>query len=299
VYLGIEQLDIHEFDGESLPLDNKQVPESSDEEPTAPRPQSEDSSDNNEPTQHYTPATEQRPASPTASDTSYTYYGGRPRELPHPNKHRSSIATFSQEQHLTATDMVTQTTTATAATTTVRPSTPPITTTTNTQATTTPSQQIVGHLQTALRRTPGGPGGPGGTRDPTGPEGPGGPGGPGGPAPAAAVPAAPAAVAPTNRDDRLMGSLPQPYEGDQKLARTFLDQLVHYFWANAQVPGLNSAICKVSITLTLFQGQQTAAWVRDMGTWIDSLHPTDDDVHEVWTTFVQEFNDHFANSQLQ
>jgi Retrotransposon gag protein len=96
-----------------------------------------------------------------------------------------------------------------------------------------------------------------------------------------------------------MGSLPQPYEGDRKLARTFLDQLVHYFWANAQVPGLNSAICKVSIALTLFQGQQTAAWVRDMGMWIDSLHPTDDDVHEVWTTFVQEFNDHFANSQLQ
>jgi Retrotransposon gag protein len=96
-----------------------------------------------------------------------------------------------------------------------------------------------------------------------------------------------------------MGSLPQPYEGDQKLARTFLDQLVHYFRANTQVPGLNSAICKVSIALTLFQGQQTAAWVRDMGTWIDSLHPTDDDVHEVWTTFVQEFNDHFADSQLQ
>jgi hypothetical protein len=96
-----------------------------------------------------------------------------------------------------------------------------------------------------------------------------------------------------------MGSLPQPYEGDQKLARTFLDQLVHYFQANTQVPGLNSAIHKVSITLTLFQGQQTTAWVRDMGTWIDSLDPTNDDVYEVWTTFVQEFNDHFTDSQLQ
>jgi hypothetical protein len=83
-----------------------------------------------------------------------------------------------------------------------------------------------------------------------------------------------------------MGSLPQPYEGDQKLARTFLDQLVHYFRANAQVPGLNSAIHKVSIALTLFQGQQTSAWIRDMGTWIDSLDPINDDVHEVWTTFI-------------
>jgi Retrotransposon gag protein len=68
---------------------------------------------------------------------------------------------------------------------------------------------------------------------------------------------------------------------------------------NAQVQGLNSAIRKVSIALTLFQGQQTAAWVRDMGTWIDSLDPIDDDVHEVWTTFVQEFNDHFMDSQSQ
>jgi hypothetical protein len=41
------------------------------------------------------------------------------------------------------------------------------------------------------------------------------------------------------------------------------------------------------------------AWVRDMGTWIDSLDPTNNDVHEVWTTFVQEFNDHFADSQSQ
>jgi hypothetical protein len=120
----------------------------------------------------------------------------------------------------------------------------------------------------------------------------------GGPAPAAATPAAPVAAAPANRDDRLMGSLPQPYKGDRKLARTFLDQLVHYFWVNTQVLGLNSAICKVSIALMLFQGQQTVAWVRDMGTWIDSLDLTNDDIHEVWTTFVQEFNDHFADSQL-
>jgi hypothetical protein len=96
-----------------------------------------------------------------------------------------------------------------------------------------------------------------------------------------------------------MVSLPQPYEGDQKLARTFLDQLVHYFRVNSRVSGLNSDIRKVSIALTLFQGQQTAAWVRDMGTWINSLDPANDDIHEVWTTFVQEFNDHFTDSQSQ
>jgi hypothetical protein len=42
-----------------------------------------------------------------------------------------------------------------------------------------------------------------------------------------------------------------------------------------------------------------AAWVHDMGMWIDSLDPIDDDIQEVWTTFIQEFNDHFTDSQLQ
>jgi hypothetical protein len=96
-YLGVERLDIHEFDRESLPSDNKRVPDSSDKEPAAPRPQSEDSSDNDKPTQRYAPAAEQEPASPTASVTSYTYYGRGPRELPLPNEHRSSIATLGQE----------------------------------------------------------------------------------------------------------------------------------------------------------------------------------------------------------
>jgi Retrotransposon gag protein len=65
------------------------------------------------------------------------------------------------------------------------------------------------------------------------------------------------------------------------------------------VAGLNSAICKVLIALTLFQGQQVAAWVCNMGTWIDSLDPINDDIQEVWDMFVQEFNDHFTDSQLQ
>jgi Retrotransposon gag protein len=58
-------------------------------------------------------------------------------------------------------------------------------------------------------------------------------------------------------------------------------------------------IHKVSITLTLFQGQQVAAWVGDMGTWIDSLDAVNDNIQEVWDTFVQEFNNHFSDSQLQ
>jgi hypothetical protein len=41
------------------------------------------------------------------------------------------------------------------------------------------------------------------------------------------------------------------------------------------------------------------AWVRDMGAWIDTLDPVDDNIQEVWDTFVQEFNNHFSDSQLQ
>jgi hypothetical protein len=131
-----------------------------------------------------------------------------------------------------------------------------------------------------MQRAPGGSGGSGG------PGGPGGPGRPGslrGGGPAPAAPAVPAGGNPpaANPDDRLMGSLPQPFDGDRKLARTFLDQLTNYFQANSHVPRLNSPICKVSIALTMFQGQQVAAWVRDMGTWIDALNPVDDDIQEV------------------
>ena len=96
-----------------------------------------------------------------------------------------------------------------------------------------------------------------------------------------------------------MGSLSQLFKGDCKLAWAFLNQLTNYFWANSRVPRLNSPICKVSIALTLFQGQQVAAWVRDMGSWIDALDPTTDDIQEVWDMFMQEFNNHFSDSQLQ
>jgi hypothetical protein len=162
--------------------------------------------------QCYASPTEQTIAPPTALGAIDTHYRGEPRELPPANTHCSSIATFSQEQKST---MATMTTTATAATTTVRPGTPPTTTTT----TTTASQRVASNLQTAMWRTPGGS------------RGSGSPGG-GGPAPAApAVPAGGNAPM-VNPDDRLMGSLPQLFDGNRKLTWNFLDQLTTYFWAN-------------------------------------------------------------------
>jgi hypothetical protein len=55
-------------------------------------------------------------------------------------------------------------------------------------------------------------------------------------------------------------------------------KLYRYFQANARVPGLNSPMRKVSIALTLIQGPKVATWVRDMGAWIDSLDPIDDNI---------------------
>jgi Retrotransposon gag protein len=75
--------------------------------------------------------------------------------------------------------------------------------------------------------------------------------------------------------------------------------LLAYFRANSRVPGLNSPIRKVSIALTLIQGPKVATWVRDIGTWIDSLDPVQDDIQLTWDTFVQEFSEHFTDSQEQ
>jgi hypothetical protein len=83
-----------------------------------PRPQT-DSSSEEELTQQYTPPVEAATMTPTTPGATDAHYRGEPRELPLPNTHHSSIATLSQEQQPTATDMTTQTTTATAATTTV------------------------------------------------------------------------------------------------------------------------------------------------------------------------------------
>ena len=99
-----------------------------------------------------------------------------------------------------------------------------------------------------------------------------------------------------NVDDRVMGNLPQVFDGDRKLARTFLDNLLGYFHTNSRVPGLNSPIRKVSIALTLIQGPQVATWARDIGARIDSLDQINDDVQLVGDIFIQEFTEHFTDS---
>jgi hypothetical protein len=76
-YPGVEQLNIHEFDRESLPSDNEQAPDSSDKEPTVPRPQS-DSSSEEELTQQYAPPVETTTTTPTTPGATDAHYRGEP-----------------------------------------------------------------------------------------------------------------------------------------------------------------------------------------------------------------------------
>jgi hypothetical protein len=76
-YLGVKQLDIHKFNGESLSSDNDQGPESSDKEPTAPRPQS-DSSRKEELTQRYAPPVEATTMTSTTPGATDAYYREEP-----------------------------------------------------------------------------------------------------------------------------------------------------------------------------------------------------------------------------
>jgi hypothetical protein len=95
-YFRIARPDIHKFNRESLPSEGEQITESSDKEPPAPRPASEESSDE-KPTQCLTSPTEQTTTPPATSETTDTYYRMEPPRLPSANAHHSSIATICQE----------------------------------------------------------------------------------------------------------------------------------------------------------------------------------------------------------
>ena len=134
----------------------------------------------------------------------------------------------------------------------------------------------------------GGPLGGGGGGPPSG-----GGGGPlGGVQPAATQqPIAPAA------DVKAMGSLPQIFTGDQSKADDFIEEVKGYFCLNADVAGYNSPYKKVTFTLTLIKGTEPAQWVQNMGDWLDTLDPVADNIEDLWTQFLEEYNHQFQDSQ--
>jgi len=93
-----------------------------------------------------------------------------------------------------------------------------------------------------------------------------------------------------------MGALPSIFSGDREQANNFVEQLKGYIWLNRLVPGMNSYIQRVALTLTLIQGPLVAEWHKNIGEWIDGLTPQDD-IQAVWDHFLDEFASQFQDSQ--
>ena len=135
----------------------------------------------------------------------------------------------------------------------------------------------------AFGRTPGGnPGGnPGGS-------GGGGSGGGG---------AANQQVVPAGGDVRLMGALPNIFNGNHAEAHRFIEAVKSYIRLNEDVPGFQSPMKKVALTLTLMQGENIAAWVEAAGRTLDNLDPATQNIPAVWDYFVEEFEQQYIDTQ--
>lgn len=93
-----------------------------------------------------------------------------------------------------------------------------------------------------------------------------------------------------------MGQLPPVFDGDRKLAESFIDCLKAYFRLNHQVPAFGSYITRIALTLTLIQGPNVQEWARTLGEWLDQQGPYDDN-RDLWDQFISQFNATFADSQ--
>src|SRR5579863_6542333 len=155
--------------------------------------------------------------------------------------------------------MATQTQTTTATTTEGGRFGPPPTS--SSTATSTPATDLIQQIQMAFNATfsrSGGGGNPGGNPLGGGPGAPGPPGGGGAPPNPAAAPAqVPVAAA---ADVQTMGTAPHTFTGKRDKAKDWLDKLRGYYRANIGVPGFESPIRKVALTLIFMDGPEVAKW---------------------------------------
>ena len=79
----------------------------------------------------------------------------------------------------------------------------------------------------------------------------------------------------------------------------FLNQLNHYFLLNLDIPGFNSPIKKVALTITLIKGPEVMGWTRALGELLRALDPIHDNVPALWEHFEQEFRKKFQDSSKQ
>jgi len=94
-----------------------------------------------------------------------------------------------------------------------------------------------------------------------------------------------------------MGSLPAVFNGERAKADTFIDGILGYLCLNSDIPGFTSPMKKISLTLTLMQGEKVTGWVHDMGEFLDTLEPATDNVPLLWDQFIAEFREQFQDTQ--
>jgi len=104
-------------------------------------------------------------------------------------------------------------------------------------------------------------------------------------------------MVPQPADVCLMGSLPAIFSGNRAEANNFINGVQAYIQLNREVPGFTSPMKKIALVLTLMQGEKVADWANDMGQALDELDPLTDNVPALWTTFLEEFQEQYLDTQ--
>jgi hypothetical protein len=111
----------------------------------------------------------------------------------------------------------------------------------------------------------------------------------------AAAPA-PQQVAVPAEDAGPMGPLPFIFNGNRSQAEAFLATIRTYLNLNFNVPGFNSPMKEIALTLSLMQGPDIELWVNSMGGILEQLNPAIDNIPALWDQFLDKFREHFANT---
>jgi len=104
---------------------------------------------------------------------------------------------------------------------------------------------------------------------------------------------------PAAADLKHLGAGPTIFDRDRQLADAFIQEIASYFYINKGVPGFDSPLRKVAITLMYIKGPKVDGWADDMAVWLDSLHPVNDNYDYIWDRFIEAFAAQFQDSTKQ
>jgi hypothetical protein len=96
----------------------------------------------------------------------------------------------------------------------------------------------------------------------------------------------------------MMGSLPTIFDSNRSYAKGFIKGVQKYICLNKDIPGFCSPMKKIALVLMLMQGPKVEGWTADIGTALDLLDPTQDNVPALWDQFLVEFVDQYQDSQV-